>query len=254
MGSCHPKRARRRPPTALRLEQLEDRLTPSTISFSNGVLSIADPSNGNDHVKIAPAANGGVTVRSNLGSGAFGPAVTEIDLNLGNGNENVQIDSLPGVVVSVTAGDGNNELEFGNEAVIDVTVGGGNNEIETGAGLVTVSVNGGGDNTIDLGAGVNNVFVSGGGDNQHHGRQPRDFIQVVGDGNNHIKDTGTDGKVVVIGNGNNNIHISSTDTATIDGSGRNDIDIIHDHDHDQTTIATKQTLSDSPTSLSPLPA
>ena len=222
---------RRRPSAALRLEQLEDRLTPAAISFSSGVLSIADPSNSSDHVRITPTANGGVRLDSNLGDGVFGPAVTEIDLNLGNGNECVKIGNLPGVVVSITAGNGNDHITAGNEAVLAVLVGSGDNDIQTGAGLVTVSVDGGGNNSIHLGAGVNNVFVSGDGNNRITAGGAHDFIQVVGNGNNSIKDTGADGTVAVIGNGNNNVKISSTDTATVDGSGRNDIDIIHGRDH-----------------------
>src|SRR5262245_22635344 len=76
------------------------------VAYLNGTLFVSDTANGNDRVRITPAANGGATVSSNLGNGTF-PDVTRVVVALSSGNHDVQIGDLPGATVNVVALGGN---------------------------------------------------------------------------------------------------------------------------------------------------
>jgi hypothetical protein len=179
--------------------------SPSFITSLNGTLFITDLSNGNDTIKVMPAADGGVTVSSNLGHSTFAN-VTAIMVSLGGGNNDVQIASLPGVTVNVVALDGNNHITIGDETETVVSVGGGNNHVTTGAASPTlIFVGGNGNNEISAGAGQNNVYVAGDGNNQISATGTGDFVEVLGNGNNRIADTGSNDLVTFGGDGNNAI-------------------------------------------------
>lgn len=201
-----PKAVSCRTSARFQLEPLEDRLTPSAVTISSGVLSISDLSNANDKIAITTAPNGSLMVSSNLGSATF-TGVTAVNLNLGNGNENVRIDSLFGVAVSVSAGNGNNNITIGNEAMTAVAVGGGNNNITTGTGQNVITVNGNGNNNINAAGAWDNITVNGNGNNNIDDTGSYDLIVLNGNGNNNITNTGTGSSIEIVGNatGHNNI-------------------------------------------------
>jgi hypothetical protein len=184
------------------IELLEDRNCPS-VAYLDGTLFITDPSNRNDNIQVAPAANGGAEVSSNLGSGNFGP-VDAVVVNLGSGNDNVRIGSLPGATVNVTVLNGNDNIAIGKEVSILVTAGEGNNNIQTGnASPTQISVTGNGNN---------NIQAAGTGDS----------IEVVGNGHNNIMDTGSNDVINLNGNGNNNIDNQGQGSYTyLVGTGHN---------------------------------
>ena len=189
------------------------------VAFLNGTLFVQDTSNGNDHVQVTPAANGGATVSSNLGNGTFA-AVTKVVVGLGGGNNNVQIGNLPGTTVDVAALDGNNNITVGNAGKLVVSVGGGNNNIHTGntsPAAQFVCAAGNGNNNIDVAnanANAAEILVNGNGNNNINAAGTSDFIEVLGNGNNNIKDTGTDDLVWLGGDGSNNIDNQGTGSFT----------------------------------------
>jgi hypothetical protein len=201
--------------------------SPTTsVAYLNGTLFITDLSNGNDNIKVSPAADGGATVSSNLGGGTFAN-VTAVAVGLGGGNSNVQIGSLPGATVNVAALGGNNNIQIGNEAETVVSVGHGNDNISTGNASITqqVFVDGNGNNNINTGTGSNVILVAGGGNNNINASGTNDFIEMLGNGNNNIADTGIDDLVWLGGDGNNDIDNQGDGSFTeiLAGAGHNHI-------------------------------
>jgi Ca2+-binding RTX toxin-like protein len=198
----------------------------SSVAYLNGTLFITDMGNGNDHVTVTPAAGGGATVSSNLGSGTFAD-VTAVVVSLGGGNNNVQIGTLPGANVNVNALDGNNNITIGNESEVVVSVGAGNNHINTGNTSVAqqIFVAGSGNNHISAGSGNNVVLVAGNGNNHISASGSGDFVEALGNGNNHITDSGSNDLVWLGGDGNNDIDNQGAGSFTdiLAGTGHNHI-------------------------------
>jgi hypothetical protein len=198
------------------------------VAYLNGTLFVTDTSNGNDHVQVSPAANGGTSVSSNLGNGTFAN-VTRVVVTLGGGNNNVQIGNLPGATVDVVAFDGNNNISVGNTGKLSIHVGGGNNNISAGTTTLAaqfVCVGGNGNNNINVtSANAAEILVAGNGNNHISAKGSGDFIEVLGNGNNHIVDTGTNDLVWLGGDGNNDIDNQGLGSSTVilAGTGHNHI-------------------------------
>jgi hypothetical protein len=198
------------------------------VAYLNGTLFVTDLGNGNDHVTVTPAANGGAKVSSNLGSGTF-PDVTAVVVTLGGGNNNVTIGDLPGATVDVVAFDGNNHISIGNTARLLVHVGGGNNNIDTGntsPAAQFIFVGGNGNNHISANnATAAEIIVAGNGNNHISAAGSGDFIEVLGNGNNHISDSGSNDLVWLGGDGNNDIDNDGAGSITdiLAGTGHNHI-------------------------------
>ncbi len=198
------------------------------VAALNGTLFVSDTSDGNDFVRITPAANGGATVYSNLGEGTFAN-VTRVVVALGNGNNDVQIDNLTGATVDVVALNGNNDIDIGRTAKLAIHVGGGNNHISTknsSPAAQFIFVGGNGNNHIDV-ANSNSaeILVAGNGNNHISASGTGDFIEVLGNGNNRIKDDGSNDLIWLGGSGNNDIDNGGDGSFTdiLTGSRRNRI-------------------------------
>lgn len=198
------------------------------VGYLNGTLFVSDLSNGNDRVSVTPTSNGGVTLSSNLGNGTY-PAVTRVVVDLGSGNNNVQIGSLPSTTVDVTAFDGNNHITVGNVGKFVVSVGGGNNNISSGntsPAAEFLFVGGSGNNNLNVAnANAAEIVVAGNGNNNIEAAGDGDFMEVLGNGNNHLTDTGWNDLIWLGGDGNNNIDNRGTGSFTeiLAGTGRNHI-------------------------------
>ncbi len=135
---------RRRRTARPEVELLEDRLTPS-VSFNpdSGVLFVqADSPGSNDHVTIqAAGAHGdgstGVKVMANLleKPTTFGDAahpVTQISLDLKDGNDTVEAGDLPAIDWFIGEGNGNDAIHLGKSAAAAVIAGSGSDSILVG--------------------------------------------------------------------------------------------------------------------------
>jgi hypothetical protein len=196
----------------------------SHVGYLNGTLFVLDPTNGNDHVAVSPAAGGGVTLSSNLGGGTYA-GVTRVVTALGGGNDQVQIGNLPGVTVDVAALDGNNAITVGGVGKLAVSVGQGNNNVSTGDSTAQfVGVSGHGNNQIAVQSnGTAEILVFGNGNNHASSMGDGDFIEVLGNGNNHVTDAGTNDLVWLGGDGNNDVDNQGDGsfTALLAGTGHN---------------------------------
>jgi hypothetical protein len=198
----------------------------ASVGYLNGTLYVASLSNGNNSVKVSPSTGGGAVVSSNLGGGSFAD-VTRVVIGLGGGNNDVQIASLPGAAVDVTALDGNNHITVGDSSEAVVSVGGGNNNVSVGdAGLAQqLFVGGNGNNNLSAGGGANVVLAAGNGNNTIKAAGTNDFIEVLGNGNNNIRDAGTGDLIWLGGDGNNDIDNQGAGSFTeiLSGSGHNHV-------------------------------
>jgi hypothetical protein len=198
------------------------------VAYLNGTLFVSDTADGNDHVGITPAAGGGVTVSSNLGSGTYAH-VNRVVVALSSGNHDVQIGDLPGATVDVVTFDGNSHISTGAAARLAIHVGGGNNHIstaDTNPAAQFIFVGGHGNNQIDVAnSTAAEIVVVGNGNNRLSVSGAGDVIEVLGNGNNRITDTGTNDLIGLGGDGNNDIdnqgHGSFTEILA--GTGHNHI-------------------------------
>jgi hypothetical protein len=177
------------------------------VAYQNGTVFVFDSSSSNDNVSITANAGGGATITSNLGGGTFGP-VHGVVVGLGSGNNNVQIASLPGATVDVSALDGNNNIAVGDEAKLVVHLGEGSNNIQTGNASTAqfVCVGGSGSNNVTVSnSGPAVILVAGAGNNNLQASGTGDFIEMLGNGNNSIQDTGTDDFIALGGSGNDTL-------------------------------------------------
>jgi hypothetical protein len=198
----------------------------SSVAYLNGTLFVTDLANGNDNIRITPAAGGGAHVSSNLGDGTF-PSVNAVVVSLSGGNSDVRVASLPGATVNVVALGGNNDIRIGDETEVVVSVGGGNNDIRIGEVATTAQVfaGGSGNNDIRIDEGTTVILVAGNGNNDIDAAGTNDFIEAVGNGNNDIKDRGTSDLVTFGGDGNNDIDNDGTGSFTeiLSGTGHNHV-------------------------------
>jgi hypothetical protein len=147
--SVRPSRAdrpvRRARPCRLGFERLEDRLTPSTITFDSGILFIQDTAGSNNLIAISPAGSHhdgstGVRVYSNLTgwhTQTFGDAshpVTKVSIALKDGNNLVAVGSLTGAQVLMGVGNGNNLIAVGDTQATGLIAGSGRNIVSLGGG------------------------------------------------------------------------------------------------------------------------
>jgi hypothetical protein len=197
------------------------------VGYLNGTLFVLDMNNGNDKVQVLPAANGGATLVSNLGTGTY-PAVTRVVTALGSGNNHVQIGDLAGVTVDVVGLDGNNHFTVGDVGKLVVSVGQGNNHIATGntSAAQFIGVSGNGNNQIDVDSdNPAEILVFGSGNNHASAAGTGDFFELLGNGNNKITDTGTNDLIWLGGDGNNDIDNQGDGSFTeiLSGTGHNHI-------------------------------
>jgi hypothetical protein len=198
------------------------------VAYLNGTLFVIDTSDSNDSVSVTPAANGGATVRSNLGNGTFAH-VTRVVVALGGGNNDVDIEDLPGATVNVVTFNGNNHIDLEDAARLVVHVGCGNNHISTentSPAAQFIFVGGSGNNQIDVdSSNAAEILVAGNGNNHISAGGAGDFLEVLGNGNNHIADTGTNDLVWLGGDGNNDVDNQGDGSFTdiLAGTGHNHI-------------------------------
>jgi len=272
-SQARTRRSRQRGPASiqLRLEQLEDRLTPS-VSFdpSSGILVIQTNSqNSNDSVSITAAgANSdgstGVTVTSNITNnqpttyGSSTAPVTQILLDLKDGNDTVQIADLPAVKFAIGEGNGNDTILIGKNAGADIIAGSGVYNIRVGDGpagpttggrnlFVTIGytytalpafgaitfgqqIGNNNSNSIELdnqASNRNEVFIAGDGNNQIiMGNGFDDEVFIYGNGSNSVSvGDGGSAFVQITGNGNNSVSVGNGDfdSVTVSGSGNNSV-------------------------------
>jgi hypothetical protein len=146
------------------------------------------------------------------------------------GNDQVQLGNLTYLTVSITAANGNDQVQGdndnGNTTVSfgsgndNVTLGNGNNHITLGNGNNHVQL-GSGMNTVTLGTatgkGNNNVQVSNGSYN---------VVTVYGNGNNSIQiGNGSNNQVTLPGNGNDIVTIGNGNTVKVTGNGNDNVTI-----------------------------
>jgi hypothetical protein len=265
--SASPARA------VLGLDLFEDRLVPSSVTFTNGVLYVQADPNANDYVQITAAGkhhdgSTGVRLVTNAtGTWAdqvYGSAtapVTNIALDMGNGNDFVDVASLTATTVFVGEGNGNDVVLLGatksggliaGSGTDYVSIGGGSTNLfndsslpgvlagtavylgwgyQFGNGGTSISTNGGvGNNNANVvnmcttATETSLVDVNGSGNNWIFGGRGSDNVYVLGNGNNSIFTGSGDNHVVIYGNGNNRVGVGSgDDTVNISGSGNNTV-------------------------------
>jgi hypothetical protein len=258
----------------LGLDAFEDRLVPASATFSNGVLVIAaDQATDSDTVTIVAAgasADGstGVTATYSTAGGpvtqTFGDAanpVTNIALDLKDGNDTVNVASLTATAVLVGEGNGNNVVTIGDTTFGGVVAGSGQNTLTVGGGSQNVwsatalpgvsagsgafvgwsyafsgdykgitaasSVGNANANAINMNTGAGQrsiVDVVGSGSNTVNGGDGIDSIYIWGDGGNALNLGAGDDLVRIDGNGNNTVSTGDgNDSVTINGNGNNTV-------------------------------
>jgi|GEM_PF-5767964 len=256
----------------LGLDVCEDRVVPASITFTNGVLLVSSDQTTNDYVRITAAGaqkdgSTGVRLFTNINgwhTQTFGDAthpVTNIALDLKDGNDVVSVASLSSVVTLVGEGNGNNFIQVGAGKDVGLLAGSGQNIVSLGGG----TDNGFGDNSFpgfsagavvflgwsygfanggtgifgspNVGNNANNfvhigtktgensiIDINGNGSNWVGTGAGNDAILVNGSGNNHIFTGNGDDRVVINGGGNNSVGVGRGDsTVNITGNGNNHI-------------------------------
>jgi Ca2+-binding RTX toxin-like protein len=264
------------PPTRLNplgLDVFEDRVVPASVTFTNGVLFVSADSATNDFVHITAAGSKhdgstGVKLFTNVTgtwtTQTFGDAahpVTNIALDMKDGNDFVDVDSLRATTVFIGEGNGNNIVHLGDTLSGGLITGSGRNFVEIDGGSVNVFgdsslpgvaagsavflgwgyqfTNGGTGIFTTAGVGNNNnnvidmdtttsetalVDVNGNGNNVLFGGRGTDAFFVQGNGNNRIFGGPGNDRIIINGSGNNQVHAGTgTDTVNISGSGNNSV-------------------------------
>jgi hypothetical protein len=236
----------------LGLDAFEDRVVPANISFNSGVLLVEADQTTNDYVRITPiGASGdgstGVKLVTNVqGSlqtmtfGGDGDPVTNIALDMKDGNDFVSVASLKQTIVLVGEGNGNNVVLLGDTLAAGVLAGSGQNVIAVGNSTLpdafgSFNLPGFASEAVFVGWGYSfadggrAVFLAGNTGNANDnlvlvGSKTgfRTFVDVVGTGNNLILTGNGDDGVSVIGGGNNLIFTGAgNDLVRIQGDGDN---------------------------------
>ncbi len=264
------QRSRMAPRAAqLGLDTFEDRFVPSSVTFTNGVLYVQSDQTTNDVVLITAAGakhdgSTGVTLFTNVTGtwttqtfGGAGAPVTNIALDLKDGNDVVDVAALKATTVYVGEGNGNDVVFLGASKTNVLLTGSGRNFAVLGGG----SVNGAGDNSLpgfsagsavfvgwgyqftNGGTGIyttgpvtNNadnlifmdsskgenalVDIDGNGNNLIAGACGNTAVYIQGNGNNWVATGGGNDWVVINGGGNNTVHVGSgANTVNISGNG-----------------------------------
>jgi len=187
----------------------------------------------NDTVQISPIGRSntgstGVQVNARLNGDRLTNALTQAFNSIvffgGGGNDTIKVASSLTIPVSITAGDGkdnvllgsgNNTVTLGNGNDI-VTAGTpwstGNDRIQLGNGNYdSVTLMGNGSDQVQLGNGNHDfvALIGNGNDNIQIGNGINDYVTLMGDGNDYVG-TGTgSGVVFVRGRGHKTVHLGS---------------------------------------------
>jgi hypothetical protein len=236
----------------LGLDTFEDRVVPASITFTNGVLFVQADQNTNDVVLIAPAGaardgSTGVRLITNVTGTwtvqTFGDAttpVTNIGLDMKDGNDFVDVASLRATTVLVGEGNGNNTVIIGATLSGALIAGSGTNNVFIRGGSTNVFTDGSLPGVVagsgayigwayTFQAGGTALFTNGpvGNTNANLIVMPTSpsqtaVVDVMGDGNNLILGGCGALDLNLVGNGNNTIFTGSgNDTIQISGSGNN---------------------------------
>ncbi|QJW97374.1 hypothetical protein [Frigoriglobus tundricola] len=257
----------------LGLDAFEDRLVPSSVTFTNGVLYVQSDQTTDDFVRITAAGaksdgSTGVTLLTNVTgtwtTQTFGSAsapVTNIALDLKDGNDVVDVAALKAATVFVGEGNGNDAVFLGASKTNVLLTGSGRNFAVVGGG----SVNAAGDNSLPgysagsavfvgwgyqftnggtgiyttgrVGNGANNLIftdtpkgenalvdIDGSGNNLIAGASGNTAVYIQGNGNNWVLTGGGNDWVVINGGGNNTVSAGSgANTVNISGNGNNSV-------------------------------
>jgi PKD repeat protein len=238
--------------TAAVLEQLEGRqlLSTSSISLSNGVLTLTGDPNASTHLVAQLDSNG----RDVHASADFGHIATyslssikQIKIVGGNGGDYIYITNTITVPATISAGGGADTIQGGGGVNTitagngskwinvrgnnnSVTIGDGNSTILGGTGNDTI-VAGNGDDSVDGGAGSGNDHITLGDGNDTVTGQSGDDDISCGNGNNFINgglgnDTLTSGtglSTFVPGSGTNLITEGNPKDTVVPGIGKNTV-------------------------------
>jgi hypothetical protein len=258
--------------TRLGLDVFEDRVVPANATFNAGILVItADQASDNDIVTIVAAganADGSTGVTATYSTpggpvtqtfGGAGDPVTNIALDLKDGNDTVNVASLTATAVLVGEGDGNNVVNLGNTKFGGLVAGSGQNIVSIGGGSDNVwsataipdftagtgvfigweyafvggftgisaasSVVNFNANVINMNTGAGQrslVNINGHGDNTVNGDAGIDAVYILGDGNNTLSMGADNDRVIIDGDGNNTVSTGAgDDTVNISGDGNN---------------------------------
>lgn len=255
------------------LDTFEDRLVPSSVTFTNGVLYVQSDQTTNDFVRITAAGakhdgSTGVTLFTNVTGtwttqtyGSASAPVTNIALDLKDGNDVVDVAPLSAATVYVGEGNGNDTVLLGASKTNVLLAGSGRDFVAMGGG----SVNGAGDYSLPgfsagsavfvgwgyqftnggtgiytTGPVVNNadnmifmdspkgenalVDIDGNGSNLIAGACGNIGVYIQGNGDNWVLTGNGDDRVTINGGGNNTVSAGSgANTVNISGNGNNSV-------------------------------
>ena len=200
-GASKPRQSRTRVSRAVApvIDTLESRTLFSSVSLSNGILSVIGSTTAGNSLTVS-TANSGKTINASNGSGATGSystsSVKGISIVGGSGADTIYEDSAITIPTTIKSGDGNDT----------VRTGGGVNSVTTGNGNDWVNTRGTA-NTLTAGNGNDTVLA-----------QNADTI-TLGNGNSTI----TGGRYITVGNGNNVITSGSGNDSITAGNGKDSI-------------------------------
>ncbi len=181
------------------------------VTLVGTVVYIVGGNTSNDNVQVTPVGasntgSTGVKVQATLNkvssTTTFNQTVTAVLFYGYAGNDNLQLANSLTVNATISAGDGNDNIQAGG-GNSTVTLGQGNDNVQLGGGNDTTTLGNGNDN-VTLGNGNNVVTLGNGNDNV-----------TVGNGNN----------VVVTGNGNDNIQAGNGDNLIAAGLGQHNVQV-----------------------------
>ena len=245
--------AARSPQTArLGFDTCEDRVVPATITFTNGILYVDADAATNDTVLITSAGTAkdgstGVKVLTNVTGtwtcqkfGGTGNPVTNIALDMKDGNDFVDVASLRSTVVLVGEGNGNNFVEIGDTLAGGVIAGSGQNIISVGNSTLpnafgSFNLPGTANSVAFVGwgysfaSGGTGIFLNGNTGNTNNNAVLmrtdagfRSFVDIVGTGNNTVVTRAGDDGVSIIGSGANFVSTGAgNDLVRVQGDGNN---------------------------------
>ena len=225
------------------------------VSVIGSQLYIVGGANSNDHVTVnatggSNTGSTGVQVQTQLdgmnANSKYTQVFTNINVFLGNGNENVQFSDKLTIGATIVAGTGNDNITLANgddnvtvvrargRGNVNVQVGDGNNVVtlqnttgngqaKAGHGANTI-VGADGNIGVQIGDGSNNrVMLGNGNDNVQIGDGSNQVV-TLGNGNDNVQIGNGSNQLVTLGNGNNSVHIGNGNSNDITvGNGTNDI-------------------------------
>jgi hypothetical protein len=260
-------------PARLGVEAVEDRLVPASVTFVGGVLFVSADQATNDTVLITPTGpahdgSTGVKLVTNVTGtwttqkfGGVGNPVTNIALDMKDGNDFVDVASLRATAVYVGEGNGNNMVFLGDTLSGGLVAGNGQNHVRIGgatenlftdaaqpgivagtgvflgwgyqffnAGKGIGTTNGIGNNQantvfMDTHSGESSlVHIDGNGNNRIFGGRGDDSVYIAGNGNNLVREGAGDNQVLINGSGNNSVSVGTgNNTVHIVGDGNNTV-------------------------------